>query len=265
MKRKRRLRMPSPSLVIAVVALFVALGGTSFAAINALPKNSVGTKQLKNNAVTGTKIADGTVTASKIDPSGLTVPTATHATSAGSATNATNATHAASADSAASAGTATNASNAAELGDQLPSFYLPASTVHRIGPIRVSACTGLSCTETSLITLGQLSFSAACSSITNPGQEQDADIELISSAGGGSYAATNSLKQVPSQPNMTANQDYSVAESALGTVGQPVFVSANGEALSADGHQIFFDLYVGQNTGGASNGSCVFGGSFVVT
>ena len=36
----------------------------------------------------------------------------------------------------------------------------------------------------------------------------------------------------------------SVAESGLGVVGQPVFVSANGEALSADGHQIFFDLYV---------------------
>ena len=40
---KRRLRAPSPALVISLIALFVALGGTSYAAINALPKNSVGT------------------------------------------------------------------------------------------------------------------------------------------------------------------------------------------------------------------------------
>ncbi len=91
---KRRLRAPSPALVIALIALFVALGGSSYAAINALPKNSVGAKQLKKNAVTGVKIKKGAVTASKINPSGLTVPSATHATSADSATNATNATNA---------------------------------------------------------------------------------------------------------------------------------------------------------------------------
>ena len=39
-------------MVIACIALTVALGGTSVAAIQALPKNSVGTKQLKRNAVT---------------------------------------------------------------------------------------------------------------------------------------------------------------------------------------------------------------------
>jgi hypothetical protein len=38
---------------VALLALFVALGGTSMAATNALlPKNSVGTAQLKNGAVT---------------------------------------------------------------------------------------------------------------------------------------------------------------------------------------------------------------------
>jgi hypothetical protein len=39
-------------MVVACIALSVALGGTSVAAIQALPKNSVGTKQLKRNAVT---------------------------------------------------------------------------------------------------------------------------------------------------------------------------------------------------------------------
>jgi hypothetical protein len=43
------------SNVVAYLALFVALGGTSYAAFS-LPKNSVGTKQLRNGAVTGSKV-----------------------------------------------------------------------------------------------------------------------------------------------------------------------------------------------------------------
>ena len=62
---------PSPALVVALIALFVALGGTSYAAITALPTNSVGTPQLKNSAVTGRKIKNGAITAAKISPSAL--------------------------------------------------------------------------------------------------------------------------------------------------------------------------------------------------
>ena len=49
-------RRPSPGLVVGIIALFVALGGTSYAAIVTLPKNSVGTAQIKNGAVTAGKI-----------------------------------------------------------------------------------------------------------------------------------------------------------------------------------------------------------------
>jgi len=52
----RRLH-PSPALVVSLIALFVALGGTSYAAVTSLPANSVGTAQLKNGAVTAPKIA----------------------------------------------------------------------------------------------------------------------------------------------------------------------------------------------------------------
>jgi hypothetical protein len=45
-----RLRRPSPSLVISVVALFVAMGGTGYAAIH-LGKNTVGAAQIKTGAV----------------------------------------------------------------------------------------------------------------------------------------------------------------------------------------------------------------------
>ena len=53
-------RLPSPALVVALIALFIALGGTSYA-VTQLPKNSVGTKQLKKNSVTSAKINDGTI------------------------------------------------------------------------------------------------------------------------------------------------------------------------------------------------------------
>jgi hypothetical protein len=49
------IRRPSPAMMVAFVALLVALAGTSYAAIQ-LPAGSVGTKQLKKNAVTGKKV-----------------------------------------------------------------------------------------------------------------------------------------------------------------------------------------------------------------
>ena len=52
---KSKLRRPNFAETIAVIALFVALGGASYAAIK-IPKNSVGTKQLKKNAVTSAKV-----------------------------------------------------------------------------------------------------------------------------------------------------------------------------------------------------------------
>jgi hypothetical protein len=64
------MRIPHPKLnyanVIATIALFVALGGAAVAA--GLPKNSVGTKQLKRGAVTTSDLRRGAVTAGKIAP-----------------------------------------------------------------------------------------------------------------------------------------------------------------------------------------------------
>lgn len=60
-------RRPSAALVVSFVALFVALGGVGWAAVN-LPANSVGTRQLKNGAVTIRKIQNGAVNFSKITP-----------------------------------------------------------------------------------------------------------------------------------------------------------------------------------------------------
>ena len=143
------------SNVMATIAVFIALGGVSYAA-SSLSKNSVGTPQLRGSAVTGAKIkngavttaklANGAVTGPKLDLSSLgTVPSAAHATSADSAvsaghadsaatagtatraTQAESATHATQADSATHADSATRADSAADadaLGGLPPSTYL---------------------------------------------------------------------------------------------------------------------------------------------
>ena len=58
--KRIRIRRPSPALVIACLALLIALGGTGYAAL-VLPANSVGTAQLKLNAVTSAKVKNGSL------------------------------------------------------------------------------------------------------------------------------------------------------------------------------------------------------------
>jgi hypothetical protein len=123
--------------LMATIAVFIALGGASYAAVR-LPKNSVGTKQIKKGAVTGAKIKNGavtgakikngtingakikngTITGAKIDVSTLgAVPGAVHAGAADDATHATSAddaTHATSADDASHARSADSAAIASD-------------------------------------------------------------------------------------------------------------------------------------------------------
>jgi hypothetical protein len=99
---------PSPALLVALIALFVALGGTGYAATQ-LAKNSVGTKQLKKNAVISSKVKNSSLTGSDIKNSSLTGADIKNGSltgsdlklsSLGTVPSATNAAHATAADSA---------------------------------------------------------------------------------------------------------------------------------------------------------------------
>lgn len=95
---KLRGRRPSPSLVISILALFVALGGSAYAASKIgtknIKNNAITSAKIKKNAVTTAKIRNGAVTGAKINAATLgTVPNAAHATSADTAGTATNATN----------------------------------------------------------------------------------------------------------------------------------------------------------------------------
>lgn len=93
--------------VVATAALFIALGGGAYAAFK-VPKNSVGTKQLKNGAVTNKKLRNGAVTGGKVKAGSLTGKQINAAT-LGTVPNAAN---------------AASASNAAALGGTSASGFL---------------------------------------------------------------------------------------------------------------------------------------------
>ena len=120
MKLRRHLTYAN---VISTLCLFLVLGGGAAFAANKLAKSSVGTEQLKGEAVTKGKMAPNSVNSKKVVNGSLTgediasstlgkVPSATNAEhsdsattagSANSASTATNASHATSADTAANA------------------------------------------------------------------------------------------------------------------------------------------------------------------
>jgi hypothetical protein len=118
------LRRPHHATVISLVALFVALGGTSYAALTISGKNvkngSLTGADVKNSSLTGKDVKNNSLTGSDIAESKLgkvkSAKTADTATSVGSATSA---------DTATSAGTA---GDAAKLGGQPASVYLNQQT-----------------------------------------------------------------------------------------------------------------------------------------
>ena len=92
---RKRSKRPSPEMIVAIIALVAALGGTAYAA-GLAPKNSVGAKQLKGKAVTTGKIANGSVNGSHVADKSLTgedinlnalgtVPSASNAAQTGNA------------------------------------------------------------------------------------------------------------------------------------------------------------------------------------
>jgi hypothetical protein len=70
--KKLSIRRPSPAMVVACIALLVALGGTSVAAVSQLARNSVGPRQLQFGAVTTPKIRNTAVTNPKIRNNAVT-------------------------------------------------------------------------------------------------------------------------------------------------------------------------------------------------
>jgi hypothetical protein len=108
-------KRPSPAMIVALVALFVAMGGSSYAAVKIsardINKGAVGTRAIANNSirsgdihnatVSGIDVKDDSLTNADIDNTNLSALTAKSADTAAHATTASKATKA---DNAANAG-----------------------------------------------------------------------------------------------------------------------------------------------------------------
>jgi hypothetical protein len=100
-------RRPSVATATALLALFVALGGTVYAAAK------INGRQIAPNSIPGNRIKKGSLTGAEVDASTLgQVPSAARATSAASAGTADTASRAALADRASTAANATTAATA---------------------------------------------------------------------------------------------------------------------------------------------------------
>jgi hypothetical protein len=150
-------RRPTPAMLVALLALFVALGGSSYAAVKIsardIQRGAVGTRAIANNAVrsadihnatiSGIDVKDDSLTNADIDNTSLSAATAKSADSAARANTAASAT---------SANSAKKADDAEKL-DGLDSadFTRPACTSQTgalKGTVTIAASAGFSSTFT---------------------------------------------------------------------------------------------------------------------
>ena len=132
-----RIKLPSPAMAISLLALFVALGGTGYAAVKINGKN------IKTKTITGKKVKNNTLTGKQIRESRLaTVPRSRRATSATSATTA---------------GTANGLSGPATAG------FLSSAKVGTTGLIKLPKAASLAAApRRTILTKGPFSANARC-------------------------------------------------------------------------------------------------------
>jgi hypothetical protein len=155
-------------MLVALLALFVALGGSSYAAVKigakdlrtgavgsrAIADNSIRATDIRNGQVTGRDVKDGSITRADVDATGLRAATAGSADTATSATSAGTAISARTADSARIAGSATSAGDADRLDGLDSAEFTRRSCESRTGALRgsvtVAASAGFSSAFTAI-------------------------------------------------------------------------------------------------------------------
>jgi hypothetical protein len=223
---------PSPALVISLIALFVAMGGSGYAAVKLTGKNlkngSVTGKKLKNASITGKKLKRDTVTGRHVRESTLAkVPSAAQADSA---------------TTAISANTATSAGAATSFGGM---------TVQRVDPFTLSD-NG----TREVAKVGPFTLSAACTI-----DETDVDTAVINVT-----TSQNNSAIVGEDEDADFDIGDTVAwvESSITGTGTPAIEEDPPLLIAPDGTEIFgSQLYAGSNILGQAN-ICRFGGVILI-
>ena len=268
-------RLPSPALLVASLALFVALGGTTWA-VTAPSKRSVGSVQLKKGAVRSENFARGAVTRSRLS-AGLSASAAGkrsraslragasyavragYVDRAGRADTAVLADRATSVSASALATTAKNVANVSwsaetdKLDGNDSGYLVPRGTVVEIPRFSLRS------DETrEIFSRGPFTMTARC--YINKIAADDADV-LISTTQ--EHSALYGFVTNPDFGPTSFESTRSVI-GVDGPTGLPQFeASADGTAVAPDGSEIrSIVLYAGLNVFGRP-GTCTFGG-FVI-
>jgi len=247
-------RLPSPALVVAVVALVAALAGSAVALPgrnkvdrNDIQKSAVGGKQVKNDSVTGTDVAESTL---GTVPSAGSADSARNANHADNADHATNANHAATADSAANAHYADTAGDAEFAESAANATY--ANSVNGVALNKVNFAAPASTAATSKLQAEGLSLSLGCNASGQP-------IATVSSAFNASELMGHSVSSGGANLTYADDNGFSnldIAQTIVGS-GTLTYSTSNGATVTMDYGFDSSTVYNGET-------GCAFWGTVVV-
>jgi hypothetical protein len=241
MLARLHLRRPSHGTVVAYLALFVALGGSAYAAATIGPSN------IKNDAVRSRHIKDGAVKNPDLGANSVGTGKVLDNTLTGADINEL---------TLGKVPSAANADSANSLNGATAADFVSAGTVRRFGPVVVSPGQG-----PNLLSVGPFTFFVASCVIANPHGE--AAIQLSSSEAHSAYSAfqasAGSGNGTRGSGDFSTALDLGTAEFASGTPGMSI---ESGTAVAPSGKQITFQVYEATEIGGQT-GKCVFGGTVI--
>lgn len=237
-------RRPSTGMTLSLVALFMALSGTTYA-VAQLPARSVGSAELQRGAVRTENIADGAVSPSRLSK-GLS---ARQVTLRGAKRFRAGTSY------AVKAGIGDSAGDAAKLGGLASSSYLPRSTIVDIP--RFSIGHG----ETRvMLQRGPFTVTARCY-INDLLAQDDADVQISTTQ------PHSAFEGFSVDPDLSPGDPESIRSviGVGGPTGTPQFESsADGTAIAPDGTEIrSMIFYSGLNLDGQT-GRCTFGGTAIL-
>jgi hypothetical protein len=281
---------PSPAMIVALLALFVAMGGTGYA-VTSLPKRSVGPAQLRRSAVRTQHIKAGAITTAKLAKSTLSslrspvaaptlagtgaaaastsAPTAPdrvpYADKAGHADRATLADRAAWSDDAAAADTAAVADrakladNASKLGGKSVAEFLTSDAIHWVTPFTIGETTG---EGQKFLEVGPFTLSARCTLDAPIGgipNSDQADIIISTTQPKSAFDGEDLAGSFDRNKNIEQRQ---FVNTAVAPHGDAKFeASSDGLAIGGDGVLYIKGsyLFAGVNINGQPD-KCKFGG-----
>jgi hypothetical protein len=248
---KRHMRRPSGSTVIACTALFVALGGTGYAAtsLSAVKAETKLVKRLAPSLSVKYSKSAGKAKSATTALGAETATTATYATTAGHASSADNATDATNATNATDATDATNATNATNAINAANATTVGGKTVQQFS---VSQTPGTP--AATVISVDGITLKAACAVGIDPSLTIENDSSSSAAMDGG-YTSGNS-GQLLLDTNLTSTPQ-TLTPSSFNAGGDVTVIKTDGTVVSV--------LFAGTGAIGVGATKCYFGGTLIAS